>query len=168
MDLKKINDLIVEKKHSSRDVETKLNLKYWGCLRTVSCFFVLKLLMGMKNWKNKNMTILDVVNGLWDVPAMDSMEKLSGEILYPCRWWLLTFGILQGFVVYLLSGGFFHHEVSLWKFIPGWAADGVNSILFKSWMIHLLWLKTSFSWPNCSSSYATVPQPLCCFIRLSS
>lgn len=44
---------------------------------------------------------------------------------------MVTFGVLQGFVVYLLSGGFFHHEISFWEFAPGWAADGVNSVSFK-------------------------------------
>lgn len=37
MDLKKMNCLIVEK-CNFRDIETKLHLKYWGCLRTVSLF----------------------------------------------------------------------------------------------------------------------------------
>lgn len=32
----------------------------------------------------------------------------------------------------LFSGGFFHHEIAFWKFAPGWAADGVNSISFKT------------------------------------
>lgn len=54
MDLKEMNCLIVEK-HNFRDVETKLNLKYWGCLRTVACVFVLKL-MCLENGKNIKIT----------------------------------------------------------------------------------------------------------------
>lgn len=60
------------------------------------------------------MTILYIVNWLWDVLVVDSMEEnLSGEIaLQMVR---VTLGILQGFVVYLLSGGFFHHEIIIWE-----------------------------------------------------
>lgn len=49
VDLKKVNGFILEKDYSCREAERKLNLKYLGCLRTVSHFFVLRLFTHFEN-----------------------------------------------------------------------------------------------------------------------